>query len=264
MTDPQREHPPQPRVVELPTDMQPLAPMPDFTDQLDFLAIELDPTETHQLGRYLALLLWMNQRMNLTAIRDPHDAWTKHIIDSLTLIPLIASADACTVIDIGSGGGLPGIPLAITMPDVHFTLLEATRKKAAFLEQVINRMHLSNVTIINDRAESAGQDRDHFRERFDVAIARAVGSLPVLVELAVPFVREHGTVLAIKGEKAMEELEAARDALHALHCHHVDTRSTPTGRIVIIEKQRRTPRLYPRSPGEPKRAPIGGKRPRGS
>lgn len=264
MTDQPRDHDPQSRAITLPTDIDPFPPAPDFADQLDFLAIELEPVETEQLGRYLALMLWMNERMNLTAIRDPHEAWTKHIIDSLTLIPIIASANAKTVIDIGSGGGLPGIPLAIAMPDVHFTLLETTGKKAIFLEQLAQRLQLANVTIINDRAETAGRDRERFREQFDVAIARAVGPLPVLLELAVPFIREHGTVLAIKGEKALEEVEHAREALHALHCHYVDTHSTPTGRIVIIEKQRRTPKLYPRSPGEPKRAPIGGKRPRHS
>ena len=126
---------------------------------------------------------------------------------------------------------------------------------------MVDRLGLPNVAIVNDRAEIAGRDRERMREMFDVAIARAVGPLPVLLELTVPFVREHGVILATKGERALEEVEQSRAALHALHCHFVDCHSTPTGRIVIIEKQRRTPKMYPRSPGEPKRSPIGGRNP---
>jgi 16S rRNA (guanine527-N7)-methyltransferase len=149
--------------------------------------------------------------------------------------------------------------LAIVMPDVQFTLVEATGKKAKFLEQTAQALDLHNVTIVNERAETLG--RDHHpgghREQYDAVIARAVGKLPVLLELTVPLAKIGGHVLAMKGERAAEEIAEAKQALHLLHAHVVDSHQTPTGTIVVIEKQRKTPRTYPRLPGEPKRSPLG-------
>ncbi len=187
---------------------------------------------------------------------DHESAWLRHIGDSLTLLPLIASAEASRVIDIGSGGGLPALPLAITMPNVAFTLVESTGKKANFLQATAAALELGNVTVINGRAEEIGQDRMHHREQYDIVTARAVGKLNVLLELTVPLARVGGHVLAIKGERAPEEISEAKPALHALHCQVIDTLRTETGTIVMIEKLRRTPKLYPRRPGEPKRAPL--------
>jgi 16S rRNA (guanine527-N7)-methyltransferase len=231
-------------------------PPPLFIEQARRLNIELDPDDVRKLGRYLWLLLDANTRFNLTAIKSADEAWTRHIIDSLTLVPLIVSVEARTAIDVGSGGGLPGIPLAIVMPQVRFTLLEATGKKARFLQDVAGEMALANVTVVNDRAEIAGQDHQHYREHYDVVVARAVGRLSVLLELTVPFAKVGGHVLAMKGEQAAAELAEAKQALHLLHAQHVETIAAPTGAIVVIEKQRKTPRLYPRRPGEPKRAPL--------
>jgi 16S rRNA (guanine527-N7)-methyltransferase len=239
-----------------------MKPPPGFTSGVESLGIALDAGDLERLARYLELLLEANQRFNLTAIADPTQAWTRHILDSLTLVPLIASAGAKTVIDIGSGGGLPGIPLAIVMPDVRFTLLEATGKKARFLAETIAALRLTNAVVINDRAETAAHDREHHRERYDMVLARAVGRLPVLLELTVPFAKVGGLTLAMKGAQAERETAEAKQALHMLHAHVIDRRVTPTGVIVVIEKQRTTPRLYPRAPGDPKRAPLGVKKPR--
>ena len=140
---------------------------------------------------------------------------------------------------------------------VGFTLLEATGKKARFLEATAAALGLANVTVVNDRAETAGQDREAHREQYDAVLARAVGRMPVLLELTVPFARIGGHVLAIKGAQADAEIIEARAALHALHAKVVETRRTATGTIVIIEKARRTGKMYPRRPGEPKRAPLG-------
>lgn len=222
------------------------------------MGIEFDPGDVERLGQYLALLLETNKTHNLTAVRDPDEAWTRHVLDSLSLLPLIASAAARTVIDVGSGGGLPGLPLAIVMPDVHFTLLEATGKKARFLAQTADRLHVANVAVVNDRAETVGQDASHHRERYDLATARAVGRLPVLLELTLPLVGVGGHVLAIKGRQARREIEEAGPALRLLHGRIVDRVSTSTGTILVVRKTSRTPPEYPRRPGEPKRAPLGG------
>jgi len=242
----------------MPEPIAPLRPPESFFEQIRALGIAFDEGDVERLGRYLALLLEANRHFNLTAVKDVGEAWMKHIYDSLTLLPFIVSAEAHTVIDIGSGGGVPGAPLAIVRPQAAFTLLEATGKKARFLEQTVAALHLPNVTVINARAETLGRDREHHREHYDIVTARAVGRLPVLVELAVPLLRIGGHLLAIKGEKAAEEIDDAKEVLHRLHSRVVDTGRTATGTIIIIEKQRRSPKLYPRRPGEPGRAPLGG------
>lgn len=219
--------------------------------------IVLDPGDGERLRRYLELLLEANERFNLTAVRDPTEAWTRHVQDSLSLVPFLASSEARTVMDVGSGGGLPGVPLAIVLPGVAFTLLETTGKKAAFLREAATALGLANVTVLQARAEEAGQNHHTYRERFDAVVSRAVGPLAVLLELTVPFAREGGHVLAIKGERAAVEVEESKQALHLLHAHAVDLVRTPTGTVVVVEKVRKTPRSYPRLPGEPKRRPLG-------
>ena len=160
------------------------------------------------------------------------------------------------VLDVGSGGGLPAIPLAIAMPGTRFTLLEATGKKVRFLEAVAAALGLPNVTVVAARAEDAGRDRDRYRERFDAVTSRAVGALPTLLELTLPFAKVEGHVLAIKGEKAIEEIAASKRALHALHAEALEPVRTPTGTIVAVLKRRTTPKMYPRRAGEPKRDPL--------
>ncbi len=262
-----------PREVPLPAALPPaFEPTAEFLALCDQAGIEFDAGDVDRLGAYLALLLTVNQAMNLTAIREPDAGWTKHIFDSLTLLPMLADLpEGSRVIDVGSGGGLPGLPLAITMPGITFTLLEATAKKAAFLRRAAELLELPNTQILHSRAETAGQDRGErtasgreggHRERYDAVVARAVGALPVLVELTVPFARVGGRVLLIKGQRAEEELASADAALRAVHAVHVETIPTPTGRVVVLEKASATPRDYPRADGEPSRRPLGGVRPK--
>lgn len=237
--------------------MQPLKPPATFLSQAESFGIAFDPGDLERLGLYLALLLDANTRFNLTAVTDPHEAWMKHVFDSLTLLGPLTSAQAARIIDVGSGGGLPGMPLAIALPAVNMTLLEATGKKARFLEEAAGTLGLDNVTVISERAEVAGQDRERHREQYDVAVARAVGSLAVLLELTVPLVKVGGWVMTIKGKKAKAELEQAREAIRLLHCQPGPSTRTPTGTVVVVEKLRGTEKRYPRRPGEPKRAPLG-------
>lgn len=230
------------------------------------LGVEFEADDIQRLERFLSLLLDTNRTMNLTSIRDPHEAWMRHILDAMTLLPMLAELpEGARVIDVGSGGGLPGIPLACVLPSLRFTLLEATGKKADFLERAIETLGLSNCDVLRARAEQAGQDRGRrteqgreggHRERYDAAIARAVGRLNVVAELCVPLVRVGGPVFLVKGQKADEELEEASGALKTLLVRHAGTVDTPTGRIVVLEKAMPTPRAYPRRDGEPKRAPL--------
>ncbi len=237
------------------TDSQPPA---EFLRLVEAQQIAFDPGDLDRLGSYLDRLEEANRRFNLTAITDRESMWVRHIADSLTLLPLLASVQAKRVVDVGSGGGLPGIPLAIAMPEAQVTLVESTGKKVRFLEQTAEALGLSNVTVVQERAETLAHRRE-YREAFDAAVARAVGKLPVLLELTMGFLRVGGFLFAVKGERAGEEIEQSRQAAHLLHCHIAETHRTETGTIVVVEKLRRSPKIYPRRPGEPNRAPLGGK-----
>ncbi|MEC9373706.1 MAG: 16S rRNA (guanine(527)-N(7))-methyltransferase RsmG [Planctomycetota bacterium] len=235
----------------------PLAPTSDFLAAAEQLGVEFEEGDLHRLGLYLALLLQANESFNLTAITDPADAWMRHILDSLTLLPLLADLpEHASIADVGSGGGAPALPLAIVAPHLHFTLIESTGKKAAFLREAAATLNCANVTILAERAETVGQDRHNHRDHYDAVTARAVGRIAVITELAVPLAKVGGQILLIKGQRAGEELEEARGALHRLHAVCAGIVETPTGRIVVLEKARATPRIYPRRPGEPQRAPL--------
>lgn len=240
------------------------------------MGIELEEGDAANMGRFLGMLLRANEALNLTGVTDPEEAWRRHVLDSLTLIPMLAELEAgAEVVDVGSGGGLPGIPLAIGMPHLNFTLMESTGKKAGFLEAAAAALGLTNVRVAAVRAERAGQDRGvrgpsgrsgGHRERYDAVVARALGPLNVLAELTVPLAKAPegstpgGIVLLIKGQKAAEELAEAAGALELLRASHSGTIETPTGRVVVLAKDGPTPRTYPRADGEPKRAPLGAKR----
>jgi len=259
-------------LLRLDADLAPLAVPADFAQRAEELGVAFDAGDPERLGMYLALLLHANESLNLTGITDPAEAWTKHILDAVGMVPLFAGlvpdpadqdttqggkAQILRVIDVGAGGGVPGIPLAILLPDIHVTLLEATGKKAEFLRIAVKRLALTNVTVLSERAEVVGQDHHLHREKYDVGIARALGRLVVLAELVVPLVRPGGHIFAVKGAKAEEELAEAAKALGLLGARHAETIETPTAKIVVLEKTIRTPRLYPRKDGEPKRAPLG-------
>lgn len=252
-----------------------LTPTSEFLELATGLGIEFEPGDIEKLGLFLALLLEANRTANLTAIKDPAQAWVKHIFDALTLVPLIASiepaegAKGVRIIDVGSGGGVPALPLAIVLPDVRFTLLEATGKKVEFLSSAAAALGLKNVEVLQGRAETVAHYRgskndgriNSRREVYDIAIARAVGHLAVVAELLAGFVRPDGFVLAVKGAKADQELDESAKAMGLLGLRHAETVQTPTGRIVVLEKTSRTPRDFPRKDGEPARKPIGIEKP---
>ncbi len=203
------------------------------------------------------MLTEANASFNLTRITEPEAMWERHILDSLTLLPLLGELpeSGAKVIDVGSGGGAPGIPLAIALPEAAFVLVESVGKKAAFLRQTVETMGLENVTVLSERAEDVGRSKEH-RERYDAATARALGALRVAAELLTPLVKVGGSAYFIKGQKAAEELEDAKKALHMLHTPVAGVVDTPTGKIVVLDKPRKTPSAYPRRAGDPKREPL--------
>jgi 16S rRNA (guanine527-N7)-methyltransferase len=238
--------------------------IPDFVhDDLTKLGFELPPPLLEQLACYLDLLLDANQRVNLTAVRDPDTAWRRLILDSLTPLPALDDLpEDAALIDIGSGGGMPGIPLAIARPDLRVALLEATGKKAQALQAFTDALHLANVAVLHDRAETLGHNSAH-RARYDAAVCRAIGPLNELLEYGLPLVKVGGLVLAMKGPKAQAELEDAGDALTLLGGGQVQVFDAyPEGFdlhtvIVAVTKAAPTPKAYPRSPGTPRHAPLG-------
>jgi len=173
----------------------------------------LDAPKRRLLERFLDLLLAANRTMNLTRITDRAAAETGHVADALTLLPWLPAGEH-RLADVGSGGGVPGIPLAIVRPDASVFLIESTRKKAAFLESAAGELGLRNVTVLAERAEHVG--RGPLRESFDVAVARAVGTMDVLAQWCLPLVKVGGCVLAMKGPRAPQELPAARRIIQKL------------------------------------------------
>lgn len=176
--------------------------------------------------------------------------------DSLVLLEHLA--DARTLVDVGSGGGLPGLPLKVARPDLAVTLIESDQAKAAFLVQACARLGLQDVDVLARRAEEVGHD-ERYREAFDVATARALAPMPSLVELCLPLVRVGGRLLAQKTDK--EELERAARAIELLGGSLDSVKAAPSGArrsgtVVVVAKVRTTPSRYPRRAGVPSRKPL--------
>ncbi len=221
--------------------------------------LALSPEQIDRLHRHLDLLLAANARMNLTRVTDRADAETRHVADALTLLPHLP-AGAFTLADLGSGGGVPGLCLAVARPAAAVSLIESTGKKAAFLADAARALELTNVKVLRARAEEVGRSRA--RGTFDVVTSRAAGALPWLVEWSLPLLRPTGRLLAMKGERHAEELAASAAALRLLGAadpvvHPVDPMGGATGGVIIdIRKLRPTPDAFPRPAPEAKGRPL--------
>lgn len=219
-----------------------------------------------KLTQYLDVLLRKNAEFNLTADRSPEDQWRKHVEDALlnarAIEQIMGAPGAGTrIVDVGSGGGMPGIVWAILWPAAHVTLVESISKKAAFLTHAARELGLSNVEVVNDRAEMVSHQAAH-RESYDWASARALAAMPVLAEWTLPFVKIGGAVFAIKGAEIGDELKASRRATRLLGAPqppqiHPYTRSDEkTSNLVILRKTDKSPSPYPRRAGIAQKSPL--------
>jgi 16S rRNA (guanine527-N7)-methyltransferase len=205
-----------------------------FVPALAALGVTLDEARIAKLGDYLARLVAMNEHVNLTAVTDPVEVWTRHALDALSLVPHLAHLPAgALVLDVGSGGGVPGIPLAIARPDLEIMMVEATQKKAMWLEMVSEALGLDNVTVAPERAEELAET--DLAGTFDAVTARAVAKISQLVPWTAPFARPGGHLLFIKGQKAPDELREAKRVLSRYKLRHTKTELTTTGRVVVLE-----------------------------
>jgi 16S rRNA (guanine527-N7)-methyltransferase len=231
-------------------------------DELAVAGFVVEPDAYARLERFVELLLRENQRLNLTAIRDADEVWRLHVCESLALLPLVDELGVRRLLDLGTGGGIPGVPLACVRADLHVMLLDATRKKLDAVGRIVAELELPNVETLWGRAETLAHDQV-YREKYDAVTARAVAKLPTLVEYASGFVRVGGQCWFAKSlDAAQREVEEARRAAGQCALRYVNThRFQLPGEygeraVVIHEKRSALRKNLPRSQGHPRRKPL--------
>lgn len=231
-----------------------------LTEETVGFGTKLSKQHEEMFSTYADMLVQWNEKINLTAITDEEGIVIKHFLDSLSIIPYIPE-NAKTLIDVGTGAGFPGIPVKIVNDKISVTLLDSLEKRVKFLNEVINGLGLKDIYAVHGRAEDFGADKK-YREQFDAATARAVASLPVLLEYCLPFVKVGGTFIAMKGPDVENELKESGKALEVLGGEIIDVRELTLPRsdnkrcIIVVIKYRHTPTSYPRKSGRPTKQPI--------
>ena len=228
------------------------------------MGINLNKEQIKKISRYLELLIQWNQKINLTSLKTPQEIIIKHFLDSISCIKVInkyTDTEEISVIDVGTGAGFPGMPIKIICPSIKLSLLEARKKKTMFLEKVIEEMNFKQVKILNGRAETFGKGAD-YREKYDIAISRAVARLNVLSECCLPLVRVGGLFIAQKGRSYKEETEKGLNAVQVLGGELIGVESVRVPFInqerylLVIKKIKYTPSKYPRREGLPQKRPL--------
>lgn len=235
----------------------------EFENQIKEYAKEIDillnQEQINQFYLYMQILLEWNEKINLTAITKPEEIILKHFVDSITIAKYLKSN--AKIIDVGTGAGFPGIPIKIIREDIQVTLLDSLNKRINFLNEIIEKLELVQIQTIHNRAEEAGKSKK-YRENFDIATSRAVANLSTLAEYLLPFVKQGGQVIAMKGATIEEELEASQKAIKVLggKIKKIDTFCLPKSdidrNVIILQKEKTTPAKYPRKPGTPAKEPI--------
>lgn len=221
-----------PAALVLP-EVSPLPVPADLPERLAAVGVKVGPEVLERVGEHLARLLAMAGQVNLTSISDPGEAWTRHGFDALTLLPGLAGFPAGSrVIDVGSGGGVPGVELALARPDLRFVLAESNARKAAFLAALVAAMGLGNVEVRHARSEALVAEGEG--RAFDAAVGRAIGRMDALLPMVAPLVRPGGRVLLIKGSRVEDELADARRMLARQRCQISRVVPTPTGKVVVL------------------------------
>ncbi len=215
--------------------------------------LSLDNTATNRLNKYGNMLVEWNEKMNLTAITEPQEVLYKHFLDCLLFFKNVDVKSDAKIIDVGTGAGFPGMVLKIARPDIQLTLMDGLNKRLTFLNAVLSELKLDAKTV-HMRAEEGGKNKD-YREKYDVACARAVANLPVLCEYCIPFVNVGGQFVAMKGSAAQEELDNACNAYKILGCEKPiiiceNLRENEARAFIISKKISQTPPKYPRANGK--------------
>ena len=225
------------------------------------VGVALSPETAEKFDTYAARLVEWNEKINLTALTAPRDIVWKHFADSLSAAPTLPKTPF-SLIDVGTGAGFPGVPLALVRPELKLTLLDSLQKRLTFLDELCKELGIP-VTLVHARAEDGGHD-PALREQFDVATARAVANLPVLCEYCLPFVKVGGQFLGMKGPSGDEELSAAKSAVKKLggktaqvKTLTLDTAGEPFDRtLIFIDKIAETPSAYPRPAAKIKKSAL--------
>lgn len=231
-----------------------------FIESLGF-----SPQETgvvvEKLLKYRDELLIWNKNVNMTAITNPQEFVQKHLIDSLLCVESVEFQKAKTVIDVGTGAGFPGIPLAVLFPDKQFVLLDSLQKRLKIVKELAEGIQIENLTVVHGRAEDLARESG-FRETFDLCVSRAVANLSTLTELCLPFVKIGGTFIAYKGPDWESEADDAKKAIRIMggklnRTEKADSLELGTKHTLLyIEKVQKTPKQFPRKAGTPGKTPI--------
>ena len=232
-----------------------------FVQALKEQGIELNEIQKAQFLKYFELLVEWNEKMNLTAITDAPSVYLKHFYDSISAAFYIDLSGQKMICDVGAGAGFPSIPLKICFPDLDVTIVDSLNKRIGFLGTLAEELQLTNVHFVHARAEDFGQN-PLYREKFDIVTARAVARLSVLAELCVPLVKLGGIFISMKGAAADDELSDAKKSLSILgaiikeeHSFKLPIENSERN-IFVFDKEKKTPKKYPRKPGVPNKTPI--------
>lgn len=231
----------------------------EFIKKLNEINNTCSKDESEKLFKYMNILLEWNEKMNLTAITDESEIISKHFVDSLTILKYIKNNDK--VIDVGTGAGFPGIPLAIFKNNTKFTLLDSINKRINFLNEVKEKIELDNVENLHGRAEDFGQNKA-YREQYDVSASRAVAPMHVLLEYLLPFVKVGGMCICMKGPNVSEEIKDIENVAKKLGAQLVETENLKLlngeieRNIIILKKIKNTDKKYPRKAGTPSKQPL--------
>jgi len=233
----------------------------EFKKKAKAIDVLLNEEQLDSFSEFMGFMIEWNDRVRLTSITEATEVIDKHFIDSLTALKAQVIKDYDKVLDLGTGGGFPGIPLKIINPTIDLTMLDSRLKKIEYLEEVIKVFELKNTVAIHGRAEDYGQ-LANYREQFNIVVSRAVANLTVLSEYCLPFVKKDGYFIAMKGTKSDEEVNEAKKAIKTLggaieEVIEFQLPGTDYDRsIILIKKVGHTPKKYPRTPGKPKKNPI--------
>ncbi|MFO7887641.1 MAG: 16S rRNA (guanine(527)-N(7))-methyltransferase RsmG [Eubacteriales bacterium] len=232
-----------------------------FENLLKKIDIDYNEGSIKSFKKYKDLIIEWNKKINITSIDSEEEIYLKHFIDSIIIKKYVIIKEGSKTIDVGTGGGFPGIPLKLIDNDMDITLVDSLNKRIKFLDEVVKELDLEDVECIHARAEELGKNKK-YREKYDYGFSRAVASLNVLLEYVLPFVKKGGLFIAFKGSNFKDEIKESKNALNLLGGEIIDIKEyklpeTDISRsMIVVKKIKGTPKKYPRKPGTPNKKPL--------